>query len=98
MEWLGSSVVDKRSLKLIHLAYATILQNFFLVKKYLTFPKFPNGGGGEVAATNGVRASLFDLIISDSFVQNGVSNYQKNHSRFLKRSQLQKRSQRSYFA
>ena len=37
------------------------------------------GGGGEVVVTNGVRASLFDLIISDSFVQNGAGNYQKNH-------------------
>ena len=35
-----------------------------------------------MAATNGVRASLFDLIISDSFVQNGVRNYQKKSLSF----------------
>ena len=27
---------------------------------------------------NGVPSSLFDLIISDSFVQNGVDNYKKS--------------------
>ena len=43
----------------------------------VTLQNNANGGGGEVEATNGVPASLFDLIISDSFVQNGVGNYQK---------------------
>ena len=70
-------------------------QNFLFGKEIINIPKIPKAAA---AATKGVRASLFDLIISDSFVQNGVSNYQKHHSRFLKRSQLQKRSQISYFA
>ena len=38
---------------------ATFFENFFLVKKSATFSKYGKGGGGEVAATYGVRASLF---------------------------------------
>ena len=37
-----------------------------------------------MVSTNGVRASLFDLIISDSFVQNGVNNYKKKSLSFSK--------------
>ena len=36
------------------------LKNFILVKKSSTFKKYTEGGGGEVVATNGVRASLFE--------------------------------------
>ena len=57
------------------------LKNFILVKKFSTFPKHAEGGGGEVAATNGVRASLFKsflvFYISDKIYQIGVL-YLKN--------------------
>ena len=36
------------------------LKNLIVVKKSSTFPKYAEGGGGEVEATNGVRASLFE--------------------------------------
>ena len=50
---------------------------FLFGKEIRIIPKNLKGGGGEVVACIGVRASLFNLIISDSFVQNGVGNYQK---------------------
>ena len=60
---------------------ATFLKNFFLVKKYTTSSKYAEGGGGEVALRNGVRASLFKsflvFYISDKIYQIGVL-YLKN--------------------
>ena len=43
------------------------LENFFLVKKSATFSKYAEGGGGEVAATYGVRASLFESFLFSIF-------------------------------
>ena len=57
------------------------LKIFFLVKKYTTSSKYAEGGGGEVALRNGVRASLFEsflvFYISDKIYQIGVL-YLKN--------------------
>ena len=39
------------------------LKIFILVKKDVSFPKYANGGGGEVAVLNGVRASFFETFI-----------------------------------
>ena len=41
--------------------------NFILVKKMITFPKYSKGGGGEVAATYGVRASFFESFLFSIF-------------------------------
>ena len=64
-----------------HGQLATFLKNFFLVKKYTTSSKYAEGGGGEVALRNGVRASLFEsflvFYISDKIYQIGVL-YLKN--------------------
>ena len=35
-------------------------KNFFLVKNYARSSKYPEGGGGEVAIRNAVRASLLE--------------------------------------
>ena len=50
-------------------------ENFFLVKKTITFLNYANGGGGEVVARYGVaslRDSFFIFIISDKIDQNGL--------------------------
>ena len=39
---------------------AMFRKNFFLVKNYARTSKYPEGGGGEVALRNGVRASLLE--------------------------------------
>ena len=55
---------------------AMFRKNFFLVKNYARSSKYPEGGGGEVALRNGVRASLFEsflvFYISDKIYQIGV--------------------------
>ena len=58
------------------------LLNFILVKKSVTFLKYWEGGGGEVAPTYGVRASLFEtfyFLFSDKTYQIGVRHLKNFH-------------------
>ena len=70
----------------LHGQLATFLKNFFLVKKYTTSSKYAEGGGGEVALRNGVRASLFEsflvFYISDKIYQIGVLYLKNFHFSF----------------
>ena len=53
-----------------------------MVQKSGTFSKYAEGGGGEVEATYGVRASLFDLfdfLFSDKIKQIGVLHLKNFH-------------------
>ena len=56
MWYLVCSVVF---LLIIFVCYSELLpENFFSVKKHMTFLSYAKGGGGEVAVRNSVRASL----------------------------------------
>ena len=76
-----------------------IMMCFIFGTEFLKYLKYCNSGGGEVGKKAESSASLTRSIrIFQIILFKMDSATLKNNSYFLKRSQLQKRSQKLYFA